>query len=133
MTESTFNYQTPFLNDLNIKRFPLDPDNPNVVVNLSIDLVKGLDLDEEHTAQIGVKVCLNTEEDESSNIPFILEMVMMANFKWNKETDEEQLKIFLTQNAPTLLISYARPLIQSITASTQYPGFDLPFINLADI
>ena len=35
-------------------------------------------------------------------------------------------------NAPSLLLGYMRPLISNITNSSQYPTFDIPFLDMQE-
>lgn len=69
---------------------------------------------------------------ENAYTPFLVETEVSANFRWDKWLDEDKVEVFLNQNAPALLISYARPIISMITNSSHYPAYDLPFINLTE-
>lgn len=40
----------------------------------------------------------------------------------------DQLKV----NAPSLLLGYMRPLISNITNSSQYPTFNIPFLDMQE-
>lgn len=51
-------------------------------------------------------------------------------FRWDNEVENEDL--LLKQNAPALLFSYIRPIIATITASSKYPAYDLPFVNFTE-
>lgn len=35
-------------------------------------------------------------------------------------------------NAPSLLLGYMRPLISNITNSSQYPTFNIPFLDMQE-
>lgn len=67
---------------------------------------------------------------ESSSTPFLVETEVSAHFRWDESINENKVEMFLNQNAPALLISYARPIISIITNSSHYPAYNLPFINL---
>lgn len=80
-------------------------------------------------AIVNVVIIIGKENDYT---PFLMETEVSANFRWNESMDENKVELFLNQNAPALLISYARPIISMITNSSHYPAYDLPFINLAE-
>lgn len=73
-----------------------------------------------------------TVGEESDAVPFLIEIEITARFRWNLD-EKERLNIdaFLEQNAPSLLISYVRPIIAMITDASHYPAYHLPFINMA--
>ena len=56
----------------------------------------------------------------------------MAKIKWNSELEDSKVNSFLNQNAPALLLSYARPIISMITNASRFPAYNIPFINFAD-
>ena len=98
---------------------------------------------------IGISTKLNTDSEkvskteaivrlqiqignETNEMPFMLEMEFKARFKWSTKLSDEQIEVFLNQNAPALLLSYARPLIATITNASQYPAYNIPFINFIE-
>lgn len=77
-----------------------------------------------------VVVCLTLGAEDDST-PFYIEATEEASFKWDESiTDEKQIDTLLNQNAVALLISYLRPIIANVTASSPYPAYNLPYINL---
>lgn len=83
----------------------------------------------ENEAIVELKVNLG---DESENVPFYLGTVFMAKFKWDLKLEESKVNLFLNQNAPALLLSYARPIISMITNASRFPAYNIPFINFAE-
>lgn len=71
--------------------------------------------------------------DEGEKSPFYLETVFMAKFKWVPDLEEIKINLFLNQNAPALLLSYARPIISMTTNASHFPAYNIPFINFADV
>lgn len=63
--------------------------------------------------------------------PFIVDMSICAQFKWG-EMDYELVKDLLNQNAPSLLISFARPIILNFTCSSGFAPFYLPYIDFSN-
>ena len=53
----------------------------------------------------------------------------MANFRWMEGFEKEQIDLLVSQNAPALLLSYARPIISMTTNASHYPAYNIPFIN----
>lgn len=75
-----------------------------------------------------VSLTLSVEEENS---PFRLNVIMRSGFQWN-EDDLEYVTDFLRISAPSLLVSYIRPIIATITANSKYPIWQLPFLDLRE-
>lgn len=97
-----FNGIGEFISSINVKRSQQE-DNAVVTLNLTIGGANEL-------------------------YPFCIDISMEAIFTW-KSFDEETINELLKLNAPSLLLSYMRPHISSITNSSKYPVFNLPFID----
>ena len=65
----------------------------------------------------------------NDNEPFHIKATMQAKFRWTNDIDESELKILLSQNAPSVLLSYLRPIIANITNSSPFPAYNLPLMN----
>lgn len=65
--------------------------------------------------------------DDPSN-PFCIHLKMGSIFKWD-ELEDAIVNDLLSKNAPALLISYMRPIVGMITASSRFPTFNIPFID----
>ena len=61
-----------------------------------------------------------------------MKTIFVAKFKWDSNLQEKNVEIFLNQNAPALLLSYARPIVSMVTNASHYPAYNIPFINFAD-
>lgn len=85
----------------------------------------------EPMARVTLHVAIGVGEDETS--PYMLKAAMAAAFKWNDEMTDDAIDAMLSQNAVALLISYIRPVISSVTSETQFPPYDLPFIDVTSI
>lgn len=68
--------------------------------------------------------------DESA--PFIIEITMGSHFKWDTSINKD-IDMFLSYNAPALLLGYMRPIVSLITAKSKYPEFNIPFIDFRPI
>lgn len=64
-----------------------------------------------------------------NQFPFILEAKMAAQFMWAPETPPQTLEIWLSQNAPALLLGYMRPIVANTISATGFPPYNIPFMN----
>ena len=81
-----------------------------------------------------LNVQLNKEgNDEREDACFVAEITMQSIFSWSEEMDQKEVEFLLEKNAPALLLSYARPIIASITASSPLATFNIPFINMNEV
>lgn len=65
---------------------------------------------ENNTATLSLELKVGHEGDDT---PFYLKLVISSEFFWDEEA-ESRSKALLKQNAVTLLMGYARPLIAHI-------------------
>jgi preprotein translocase subunit secB len=106
------------------------------------------------SCQIGTRTTTNIQKSETENsafvtvtmtighegndVPFMITIAEQARFMWESndefidENEEECIDRLLRQNAPALLIGYIRPIIASITSSSPFPTYNLPFIDLTE-
>lgn len=78
-----------------------------------------------------VKFSLEIGEKESS-MPFYLELAMKAEFRWSKQMEDGMVKRLLKANAPSLLLAYMRPIVANITGSSEYPMFNIPYMDMSE-
>ena len=73
---------------------------------------------------------LEIEIGEKSNMfPFFMCLIIGAKFKLDDEIEGTNFDNLLNINAPTLLLSYARPIISTVTAQAGMKPLNLPFFN----
>ena len=70
--------------------------------------------------------------NEDNNSPFSLDAEFVAKFHWEADLSNEAIEALLKQNAPALLLSYARPIISMTTNASRFPAYNIPFINFMD-
>lgn len=69
--------------------------------------------------------------DKVKGAPFVISVMMGAMFRWKKgDFSEEAIDKLLRKNAVSLLLSYARPIIATVTSQSRFPTYDLPYIDL---
>lgn len=78
-----------------------------------------------------VKLCLYIGE-QTDAAPFWIKVSMRAKFVWEKNMKPELVERLLQANAPSLLLSYIRPIVSNITSNTQFPTFNIPFMDMQD-
>ena len=69
---------------------------------------------------------------ESQNQPYTVKLVIGSVFRWNDDYPTKMVENLLTINAPALLVSYARPIVASITNSSGCSSYNIPFIDFTD-
>lgn len=62
---------------------------------------------------------------------FKLRIKVASDFKW-EDLDEKTAESMLNLNAPALLLGYMRPIVANITNSSNFPAYNLPFINFKE-
>lgn len=127
MKESFFKFNDPFLVSLEYIDNPnFNPHEfDNIEINFNNNIRKS---DEDQKAS----VIVTAEIGDKVQCPFYIKVEMCAVFYWDNCEDEELIKTLLEKNAPSLLIGYIRPIISSITSSSRFPTFNLPFVDLSE-
>ena len=123
LKESKFKFEKPIL-----KRFSFNENEAfekKEELKIEIELEKEIDRKEKTG---GVSVILKTVN--SNEIPFFIEIEMYSKFIWEEELTEEEIINALEINAPSLLISYIRPLVALVTGSSKYPAWNIPFLDM---
>lgn len=127
--DSPFQFTTPVLSYLVFEQnedFKIQPDK-EVQTQIKMGVaVKKSNVSPEAAVSLTVEI---GEKDEDS--PFYIRAVESGNFRWGNELNNELVKRLLDQNAPTLLLSYLRPIIVQITAASPYGLQNIPFVNFA--
>ena len=58
--------------------------------------------------------------EKNDDIPFYIKAIEGAKFRWNDELDDNMIDRLLNQNAPSLLLSYLRPIVAQVTSASKY-------------
>ena len=123
LKESKFKFEKPIL-----KRFSFNENEAfekKEELKIEIELEKEIERKEKTG---GVSVILKTVN--SHGTPFFIEIEMYSKFTWEEELTEEEIINALEINAPSLLISYIRPLVALVTGSSKYPAWNIPFLDM---
>ena len=123
LKESKFKFEKPIL-----KRFSFNENEAfEKKEELKIEIELEKEIERKETTG-GVSVILKTVN--SNEIPFFIEIEMYSKFIWEEELTEEEIINALEINAPSLLISYIRPLVALVTGSSKYPAWNIPFLDM---
>lgn len=128
MRTSNFQFSDPSLVEFIFKLNPeFEPDeNGETAIKTEFNVrVHKEDNLKEAFVELEVKI-----GSEKSEVPFFIKAVEGAQFRW--EMDDGRIDSFLNINAPSLLLSYLRPLIAAITAASPYNAYNIPFMNFID-
>lgn len=128
MRTSNFQFSDPSLVEFIFKLNPeFEPDeNGETAIKTEFDVrVHKEDNLKEAFVELEVKI-----GSEKSEVPFFIKAVEGAQFRW--KMDDGRIDSFLNINAPSLLLSYLRPLIAAITAASPYNAYNIPFMNFID-
>ena len=130
MKNSSFQFNAPVLSHLD---FTLNNDfNRDEKSHFKNDFQVGYNKNEDgREAIVELSVTIGVPS-ESQNQPFSVKLVIGSVFRWNDDFSEEFVESLLTINAPALLVSYARPIVASITNSSGCGTYNIPFIDFTD-
>lgn len=70
--------------------------------------------------------------EKGNSMPFYLNLTMKAEFKWVSDMKAEMVNRLLKANAPSLLLAYMRPIVANITGSSEYPMFNIPYMDMSE-
>lgn len=125
MKPSQFRFVNPYLDEISFSA------NPSFVKGqkpVTIDNSFKVKVDWDKTEnKANVQLTLSTNS-ENENAPFKITVKMSSDFEW-EDMDESMVDTMLHINAPALLLGYMRPIVATITNSSKYPVYNLPFIN----
>lgn len=76
-----------------------------------------------------VEMCLDIG-GMKKEYPFAIKIIMASDFKWKDELEEALVDKLLKANAPSLILSYMRPIVSNITNNSKYSVFNLPFLDM---
>lgn len=68
---------------------------------------------------------------DKERAPFYIDIMMKAKFTWADKMEQDVDKL-LRCNAPSVLLSYIRPIVANVTSNSAYPTLNVPFINFSN-
>ncbi len=125
MKESNFQFRNPILKKIN---YHLNEDfDRNKFNKFDLKIQTNL-ITQKDEKQAIVKLCGELGES-NENFPFYIEIELEAPFKWTEDVPENVAKNLLRRNAPTLLLSYMRPIVAFITSQSGIVPYNIPYID----
>lgn len=130
MKESNFQFAQPFLTKIDfLDNVNFNYENENVEVSNSFTINTSMS-ENENSAR--VELILKVDYNQNKEFPFKLEAGIASYFRWEDDVKKELVDQFLKTNAPALLLSYLRPIVASVTNSSRFPVYNIPFFNFQD-
>lgn len=127
MVKSDFKFSNPRLIKLDFAINDKCEDIERLSIeNLNISLNCHVNKKNEESAAVALEIKIGEKSEEA---PFLLHLVIGAGFKLERQIQGTDIDNLLQINAPTLLLSYARPMISSITAQAGMKPLNIPFFN----
>ena len=127
---SEFQFSQPFLIDMS---FHINEDYARADDTSAVNLPTSLNVQRpsvkecvDNTAVVILEVHVG---EKSALSPYEVAVKMGANYRWGSSFSADMVDKLLSQNAPSLLLSYIRPLITQITEASSLGAIHLPFFN----
>ena len=125
--ESMFQFTNPALTGLEFGLNQGFNSKENKEVQIQINMSVSVNRNESRNeAEVTLKIELG---EKSPEMPFFITALETARFRWGEEMEEALVNKLLNQNAPSLLLSYVRPIVAQITAASPFGAYNIPFIN----
>lgn len=124
--ESAFQFTNPVLIGFEYginEEFVGTEDEIETQINMSVQVDKSEDSNE---ARVKLKVEFGEKGERN---PFFFVATEAAKFRWENSLDDKMIDKLLNQNAPSLLLSYLRPIVAQITTSSPFETVNIPFMN----
>ena len=127
MVPSSFQFTNPVLLKLDFQVNEDFSSSDELSLPIQFQVQKTQNDPAENTATVKLFV---TVGEKNSQMPYYIDAIMCANFKWEPEKyDPKNLENLLQKNAPALLLSYIRPIIANITNVSPYTVTNLAFFD----
>lgn len=128
---SEFQFTEPKLKNIEFsinEDFDVKEENISIRLKTEVEILEGPE-----GSNSAFVVLMVTLGEKSADSPFYVYAEEKAAFKWESEKiygiEPERL---LKTNAPTLLLSYLRPIIATITSASVVGAYNIPFLNFKE-
>ncbi|WDT64697.1 protein-export chaperone SecB [Companilactobacillus crustorum] len=116
---------------------PSSKSNKESPKNMNMKIVKDnsqiKEVGDYHSSNISLTITnLPDNQSKIEEQPFIIVISMTAKFKWPKDTPEEVENSFIKINGPSLILSYIRPVVSSVTGLSEFNTQNVPFIDFTN-
>jgi len=121
-TITTFNF------DIN-EDFDFEEDFDDADISTLVEMPPADEIDFDDEIPVYLTVFINFDNE---NAPYKINARILSMFKVSKElTEDDALQILQTDGA-AILLSYLRPIISMMTASSGFPAMTLPLLDFSD-
>lgn len=125
MEQSNFQFTNPRIEKIDFRIS--DANNNSNDMPISID-VKAKTKLEDKKAIVKLNLIVGEIDDDNKIITSLyFDGVITANFKWNEEVKDPDR--MLEVNGGTVLLSYIRPILATLTMQAGLQPLNLPFVN----
>ena len=130
MRKSDFQFSNPIIEKMDYEiNEQFNPDeSPFLNQHFHIDIARAENANEA-IVRLNIKIGI---DENNPNAPFSINFTIGAKFLWGDVFDEPTINGLLSVNAPSLLLSYARPIISTITSTSPVSSYNIPFLNFLD-
>lgn len=128
MEKSKFKFKTPELKSVSFLESPdfSEQEYDGMLFEGKTEIARVKD---KNLAKVTLKVKIG---DVGNAYPFLINVEMTSLFAWDNDVDEKLIDELLRVNAPSLILSYIRPLVSIITGNSRFSAFNIPFMNMGD-
>lgn len=129
--KSFFQFDKPTLQELVFlpkPNFEKEKESQNIILKSGFSKPEN-PTKETYTSFVTLTVTNNSDMKITEDIPYLLRVTMGAKFKWQGSLDQDQEAQLLKVNAASLLLSYIRPIVSSVTGDSSFKTEYLPFID----
>lgn len=125
MEQSNFQFTNPRIEKIDFRIS--DANNNSNDMPISIDVKAKTNL-EDKKAIVKLNLIVGEIDDDNKIITSLyFDGVITANFKWNEEVKDPDR--MLEVNGGTVLLSYIRPILATLTMQAGLQPLNLPFVN----
>lgn len=128
--ESGFQFSNPIINSITIKTNR--DTNKSKTENIPIRISTNSDINE-NTALLKLNLIIGSVDENNKSIySLFFDSEIQANFRWNDNITKD-IRQLVEINGSTLLISYIRPILTTLSTQAGLEPFYLPFIDFQQI
>lgn len=128
MKKSLFQFTNPHIDEI---IFKVNTENYDKEMPIEISVEPYINDEIENTGNVSLRLLVGRINDDAELLtPVYFSGVISAEFKWDSSVKdvENMLKI----NGGTVLLSYIRPVLSSLTMQAGIKPIHIPFINFAE-
>ena len=133
MVESNFRFHPPYLTAMDFVINQSYQQKKDEISPISLFLQTNVSREPgtyDANVELIVKINYDNNGIRETDAPFWINVSYCSRFSWDNSVPEEMVDSLLQVNAPSVLLSYIRPLVAQITSSSPFPTYNIPFLNL---